>query len=281
MSKELRWFGRILSPELSDVSLIILSDLHYGNPYCSVKHFQRTIDFIKRKDNCYCLLNGDMCESTIRTSKGEIFRQVGTPQDQRDWVIEQLLPIKDKILGETTGNHEERINNEAGIDISSDIAAALNVPYRSEGLMLKLSFGDGNNRTKGQPFVFWIYMTHGYGGARTKSAKAVKVERTSTWINADLYAMSHDHVVNVAPDIYLLPDNRGMVDKKGFLSGKLVAHRKILIKTNAYLKWGGYSEIGGFPPTDLNTPLIKLVSPKSSFWEDDPNKPEKAVKVII
>jgi len=35
--------------------------------------------------------------------------------------------------------------------------------------------------------------------ANPKSAKAVKVERASTWIDADTYAMSHDHVVNVAP----------------------------------------------------------------------------------
>ena len=280
---ELRWFGKVLSPELTDLNIIILSDPHYGNPYCSVKHFSRTVEFIHNKDNnCYCFLNGDMCESSIRTSKGDIYRQVGTPQDQRNWIIETLLPIKDRILGVTTGNHEERINRETGIDISKDIAEALGVPYRPEGMLFKISFGDYNNRTKGKPYVFWAYISHGYGGARTKSAKAVKVERMSNWIHADLYAQSHDHVVNVAPDVYLMPDNRGTLDEKtGFISGRVTAHREMLIKTNAYLKWGGYAEFLGFPPTDLATPLVKLLTPQSKFWETNPNKPERAVKIVV
>ena len=97
-----------------------------------------------------------------------------------------------------------------------------------------------------------------------KASKAVKVERLGTWIHADVYIMSHDHVVNVAPDIYLMPDPRTkeQLDEEGnptgFTIGTVVAHRKMLIKSGAFLKWGGYSERGGFPPTDLSNPIIKL-----------------------
>ena len=108
----------------------------------------------------------------------------------------------------TTGNHENRIWDSAGTDISDYIAEKLEIPYRPEGMLFKLSFGDYNNRTTNKPFVFWSYITHGYGGARTKASKAVKVERTSTWVHADWYAMSHDHVVNVAPDVYLINEIR-------------------------------------------------------------------------
>ena len=279
---ELRWFGKVLSPEMDEARIIVLSDLHFGNPYCSIKHFARTVNFIRENPDCYCFLNGDMVEAAIRTSKGEIFRQVGTPQDQRDWVIEQLLPIQEKVLGVCSGNHENRIANDVGVDISKDIAVALGAPYRAEGMLFKLSFGDNNNHTRGKPYVFWNYITHGYGGARTKAAKAVKVERLSTWIHSDWYAMSHDHVVNVAPDIYLVPDNRGTIDSEtGFLSGKVSAHREMLIKTNAYLRWGGYAESLGFPPSDLCTPVIWLLTPQSKLWEMYPERPKKAVKVSV
>jgi len=279
---ELRWYGRVLDTELSEIRVVVISDLHYGNPYCSVKHFLRTVGFINDNPDVYCFLNGDLCESAIRASKGEIYHQVGTPQDQRDWVTEQLYPVKDKVLGMTTGNHENRIYNDTGVDISKDIASALGVPYRAEGLLFKLSFGDGNNHTQGKPFVFWSYITHGYGGARTKASKAVKVERLSTWVHADWYAMSHDHVVNVAPDVYLVPDNRGSVDKgSGFLTGKVTAHREMLVKTNAYLKWGGYAEFGGFPPSDLATPVIMLLTNQSESWKMFPEKSHQAVKVIV
>ena len=179
-------------------------------------------------------------------------------------IIDKLYPIRKKILGMTIGNHEMRIYNEVGIDICKDIANALNVPYRASGMLLKISFGVGNESHSDRQYVYWVYFTHGYGGARTKSAKAVKVERVATWLHANVYLMSHDHVVNVAPDVYLLPDPRTKLEKDkdgnetGFTIGRFTAHRKMLVKTNAYLKWGGYAELGGFPPSDLSTPIVKF-----------------------
>ena len=253
------YYAFTLNPEFKELLFVPLSDAHYGNPLFSRKHFLQTVLFINNTPNAYTVLNGDLCESSIRTSKGEIYKQVGSPQEQRDQIIEWLMPIKDRVLGVTLGNHELRIKNEVGIDICQDIARELKVPYRAEGILLKISFGDNNKSIENKPFVYWCYATHGYGGARTAAAKAVKVERTSTFVHADFYVMSHDHVVNAAPVIYLMPDPRTHIDDKtGFTIGKVVAHRKLLIKTNAYLKWGGYSEIGGFPPTDLETPIIKL-----------------------
>jgi len=258
------YYAHTLSPKFKELIVVPISDAHYGNPLFSKHHFAKTINLVESKPNIYIVLVGDLCESSLRTSKGEIYKQVGSPQEQRDWIIKQLDPIKKKILGMVTGNHEQRIWNEAGIDISKDIAVSLGIPYRPEGILLKISFGDGNKSVEGRPFVYWGYCTHGYGGARTKSAKAVKVERVANWIHSDFYIMSHDHVVNVAPDVYLLPDNRTRDEldsdgnKTGFSIGKVVAHRKMLIKTNAYLKFGGYSEMGGFPPVDLEPVVIKL-----------------------
>ncbi len=278
---ELRWYGKKLDTALQYVKIIVLSDLHYGNPYCSLKHFTRTIEFIKANDNCYCFLNGDLLEAVTKASKGDVYTQQLTPQEQRDDVIDLLQPIATKILGVTTGNHENRIYNETGVDLTADIATALNAPYRAEGMLFKLSFGSGNDNHSEKPFVFWSYITHGYGGARTKASKAVKVERLSASVHADWYAMSHDHVVNVAPDIYLVADNRGTIGSEGFLSGKVTAKREMLIKTNAYLKWGGYAEMGGFSPSDLATPVISLLSPSSAQWEQYPEKPTQAVKVSV
>ncbi len=256
---ELIYYAHTLDPELTVLKIPPTSDVHYGNPLFSNHYFEQHLKVIIEDPCCYTVLNGDLCESSLRTSKGDIYKQVGTPQDQRDWVIKKLEPIKNKILGMTTGNHENRIYNETGIDISKDIAEALHIPYRPEGLLLKISFGNKNSGVEGRPYVYYLYMTHGYGGARTKSAKAVKVERLSTWIDADVYIMSHDHVVNAAPDIYLMPDNRTREDKTtGFTIGKISAHRKMLVKSNAFVKWGGYAEMSGFPPNDLVCPIIKL-----------------------
>jgi hypothetical protein len=265
---ELIYYAYTFDPEWSDVHIVPISDVHYGNPMFSKKHFLRTIKYLEVTHNAYGILNGDLCESTIKSSKGDIFRQVGTPQNQRDWMIDILRPIRHKLLLIVSGNHEGRIYREAGVDISADIGKALGIPYRPEGCMLKLSFSKGNSWHPESPFVFWGYNTHGYGGARTKSAKAVKVERTGTYIDADFYIMSHDHVVNAAPDISLRPDNRthdvklyaGEPTERNIKQGRVAAKRKMLVKSNAYLYWGGYAETGGFGPSDLETPLITLTS---------------------
>ncbi len=527
MSNELRWFGKALSPDFTEAKVIVLSDLHYGNPFCSLKQFHRTVDFIKKNDNCYCFLNGDLCEAVTKNSKGDVYTQKVTPQEQRDAVIALLKPIQDKVLACTTGNHEARIYNETGVDLTKDIAEALGVPYRPEGMLFKIFFGQGANRVQNQRYVFTSYITHGYGGARTKASKAVKVERTASWISADYYClhphtkiltgdlrwvelgsvnvgdellgvseypefnrtrkvlhtkvmdvkhrfsqtlkitleddtsfittpdhlwlnkrrhdgaklggrynwyradslslgdeltqvfskwetkrdwesgyiaglfdgegsitvghrrervlnfaqneglvlayvesylqrnnipyhkyqnkscwdltirfkatnllgmiqpvrlkekarllsekclhkpktlkivditkvgrrevitietdihtflaegiathncMSHDHVVNVSPNVYLEVDHRCHKEDNGFVSGKVTSKRQMLIKTNAYLKWGGYSESGGFPPSDLATPVINLLTPDSPQWELYPEKPRQGVKVSV
>ena len=253
------YFAVTLSPKLKRVRVVPTGDLHYGNAYCDVRSFLRHRDFIKDTRDVYTILMGDLMESSIRSSKGDIFKQVGSPQDQRDWLIEQLLPIKHKILGMCTGNHENRVYNEVGVDLSKDIAEELGVPYRAEGLYLKVSFGSGNSYHDDKPFVYWSYNTHGYGGARTAAAKAVKVERTSTYVHADWYSMSHDHVVNVGNSVYLMPDPRTSLDKDtGFMTGKVTAHVKKLVKNNAFLKWGGYAETGGMSPSSLETPYVIL-----------------------
>lgn len=251
------FYAKSLSPEFKSVRIIPVSDLHYGNHLFSFRHFERCLKFIDENENVYMVLNGDLCESSLRSSKGDIYKQVGSPQNQRDWIIEKFLPRKHRILGMTTGNHEQRIYYETGIDISKDIAAALNIPYRAEGIILKLSFGNNNNRVDGRPYTYWIYATHGYGGARTAAAKAIKVERTADFVHAHVYIMSHDHTVNVASKVYLIADNRTHIDSEtGFELGSVKAWHKKLVKSNAFLKWGGYSEMGGFPPVSLEPPEI-------------------------
>ena len=278
---EFRWYGKVLGSDLVDVKLVILSDVHHGNPYASERHFLRTIDWVLHTDNCWVLLNGDLCESSIRTSVGDIYKQVGTPDDQKKQIVEWLLPIKDKVLGMTTGNHEQRIYRESGTDISDYIAEKLEIPYRSEGMLFKLSFGDGNNWTKGRPYVFWIYITHGYGGARTKAAKAVKAERLSHWQLADILAMSHDHEVNVAPSVRFEADARSSEIDNGFTTGVVREKRIMLLKTNAYVKFGGWAEMGGFSPSDLSTPIINLLTPASKLWAECPDKPTQGVKIWV
>lgn len=256
---ELRYFARKLSPEFSELEIVPTGDVHYGNPMSSQKHFERHVKSISERPNRYTVLMGDLCESALKDTKGDIYHQTYTPQEQRDYFIRMLTPIKDKILGMVTGNHEARIADRCGVDISRDIGMSLGVPYRAEGIILKVSFGSQTGEGKDRPYTYFLYATHGYGGARTAAAKSVKVERTSTYVSGcSVYMMGHDHVVNVAARVELEPDNRSFVDSSGFETGKVRSRKMHLVKTNSFLKWAGYAEMGGFAPSDLDAPIIKL-----------------------
>ena len=75
---------------------------------------------------------------------------MGSPGVQRDFIIKLFKPIKHKVLGVTQGNHERRLED---VDVAKDIAVALGVPYRAEGMLLKISFGSGNDGHPEKPYV--------------------------------------------------------------------------------------------------------------------------------
>ena len=234
--------------------------MHFGDPLFSLKHAERHRDYLLNTPNAYTILCGDLCNTAIKSSKSDVYKEINTPDDQWRWIANFFQPVADKgkILGMVTGNHERRIPTESGIDISRLIADKLHVPYRPEGMLIKISFGDGNNRMRGSPYSYFIYFTHGYSGARTASAKAIKAERVANFIHADCVILSHDHTSNAAPIVYLLPDNRTHLNANGWTTGKIKAIRKLLVKSNAYIKFGGYGESLGFSPVDLETPIIYL-----------------------
>jgi len=284
--QEITYIAWRLPENFTELFLIPISDLHIGNPFFSEKHCRRTIEYIQRTPNAYWVGNGDFLESATKTSKSNVYSQTKSPKEQSKWARKAFKPIASKGLGFTAGNHENNIFDAVGVDLCEEIADSLDLPYRPEGMLLKIAFGGGNSGHGDKPYVFWTYMTHGWGGARTSGAKSKKVEDQSHYVNADLHIMSHDHVVNVAPAIGLTADRRTypVVDDEGrekrWESGTVEAKRIMLVKSNAYLKWGGYSQRLGYPPSDLTTPLIILMTPQSPLWTMFPDKPRQAVRVV-
>ena len=132
---EFTYYAVDLSSSLKQVKLAVTSDIHFGNPSCSLRHLNQHIEYIKSDPEIFTFLNGDMIECVTRYSKGEIHRQATSPGKQRDFIIKLFKPIKHKVLGVTQGNHERRIED---VDVAGDIAEALGVPYRAEGMLLNI-----------------------------------------------------------------------------------------------------------------------------------------------
>jgi len=258
LPNELVFYCQELSQKFKEVWIIPLSDIHYGNPFFSAHHLTRAIDLIKSKPNYFTILNGDLAECVIKSSKGDITTQTAIVQKQYEYIRDIFMPIKHKILGITQGNHCYRIMDTAQIDLCDMWSKDWGCPYGREEILLKVSFGQGAFRVQNQPYVFFIHATHGYGGARTKGAKNVKVERQSHQVHADCYLQSHDHDASVQTGVYLMPHNRIHIDERGFKAGGVHAVDKKLVKTGAFLKRGGYAARSGYDPVSLGLTYIKL-----------------------
>jgi hypothetical protein len=214
-------------------------------------------------------------------SKTPPHNQTSNAQEQAEWIVDKLYPIRHKVLSLTTGNHERRIADFCGYDISKEIAKHLGVPYDPDGMHMVIKFGNNNNRTNGQPFTYDVSMTHGWGGARTRGAKMASVERFATFMMADVYCISHDHVVDASPMNILYRNNSARINPKtGFKSGKFSAKRAMLVKTNAYIKYGSYSRFMGYPPTDLTTPIIFLAGEEKP-WPNPKHPKRPEVRVLV
>ena len=119
-----------LSSDIDNLELAIFADEHIGDPFCDMKYLRERIEYVKSNDNVYCLLNGDIMDNATTTSVGDTYTQIYSPEQQIDLITELFLPIKDKILGITKGNHEHRSYKKEGIDVMKFVARNLGLADR-------------------------------------------------------------------------------------------------------------------------------------------------------
>lgn len=160
--------------------LIFFGDLHYGSPSCAIKEAREMLDWAL-KTKCYVLLMGDMIEMNLKSSKHKgIYNQL-SPEDQIDDVVELLQPIVNAglVIGYHEGNHEERVSNSAGLDISRIIANRLGVKYVNYAGWHLLKVGKQNYK---------LYATHGASGAIQPHTKINAGIKLSYFLDADIVA---------------------------------------------------------------------------------------------
>lgn len=250
-----RSFGQqIVMKDLSQfpmIYLIPLADFHIGCRNVALDVIQGYIDWIKRRDNAFTLLNGDILNCAAKDTTPDLFEDLVTLDDAYAQVRALLMPIKDKILMVTRGGHEEAIFRRVGADYMARLAYDLgDIPYKPNGGMVGIKLSRSNHTA-----IFFTYAVHGWGGARTIGAKIKKSEDLALAVEADCYVISHDHT----QAIHRL---NKMCPPKSHLSCKRAVYfrieRKLLINTGGFLQYEGYIQRKGYVPQDIGTPRIRM-----------------------
>lgn len=231
--------------------LVPIADTHLGAKESSLPVIQGYIDWIRDHNNAYTILNGDLMNCAGKDTSPELFDDLVTPDMAYAKLRDIFMPIKDKILAISRGGHEEAIYRKVGADYSARLAYDLgNIPYRPDGGMLGIQTTEEGRKSN---FIFWVYFTHGWGGARSIGAKVNKAQDLASIAEADIHVLSHDHTQAITRQNILYPSTRKTKD--GYYH--LIPHRKIFINTGGFLKYGGYVARKGYVPQDLGTPRIR------------------------
>lgn len=236
---------------INEIKIKPLSDMHIGDKLSNLKEIKKVLEEIKNESNTYTILNGDMCNTAIKSSKSDVYSEELTPMQQIIQLHELLEPIKDKIFVIASGNHEDRIQRETDIDIIRIAARELGIEDRyADGMWyLFLQFGQEQGRkTRVSPVMYQITGYHGSGNGRKSGGKINRLEEMHEVTTADLYIMSHTHKPIITKGVIFIPDEQHKT---------LIKKEQYYLMTNSFLEYGGYAEKLGLPPSNTgNTEAI-------------------------
>lgn len=235
-------------PRAKEIRLYPIADVHFGSLYCNEKAWMDFRDRIAGEENAYCVLVGDLINNNIRSSVGSPFDDIIRPMEQKKLMVEMLRPLKDKIIGAVSGNHEKRSLKEADDDPMYDILTKLDLEevYRQTSAFIHLCIGErttnrGNEKEKTQPeCAYMIAVLHGSGSGMT-GATVNRVERFSYVLEGcDALITGHTHKGSITRPAKLYPD---------LVHGKMMTRSTLTVQAGSWQNYGGYALNGMMNPT--------------------------------
>lgn len=225
------------------LELILIGDTHIGSRYYAEDDNKRMIEYCWETD-APTILMGDQIETATRNSVGAgVYEQSEIVDEQIEHFYYLFRPLAEKglILGLHQGNHEARIFQSSGLDISKTMAKELKVPYFSYGKLHYYRVGNQGYK---------IYTTHGASGARLPHTKIKGALDLANLAEAEIYAMGHLHQLSHHIRNYYSIDVRGK---------RVIEEQKHFLITGSYLNyWGSYAHIKSLEPSRKGSPKIKL-----------------------
>jgi hypothetical protein len=265
----------------SDIHRIYaLGDIHWGNFGCSLDTLHRDIATIKADPLAKVILMGDLADYISPADKRWDPSCV-TPRakisDMGDWgkylargVVAELTPIKDKIIGGLSGNHEHTFECRQAQQLHAWTCAELGIPdwgyccfldlsFRyvgsKGGYKVKRSVHRNGNENYGISRTYRFFCHHGAGAAQTPGGKTNRLVAFMNSNEADIFLIGHVHEKDVKRLDILSADN---------LCRVITSRKKLGVFTGTYLKTyqegarPGYGERAGYRPVPLGCSVLEI-----------------------
>lgn len=238
-----------LPSEFDRIEIHPLADLHIGDAMCNYRDILAELEYIQNTPNCYCILDGDLMDTAIKSSIGDTYGANLQPMEQLQACVKLFSPIKDKILAVTSGNHENRVYKQDGVDLTALMCSQLGIAnrYTATTAILYIRFGFDHKHQRKQCYT--LYMTHGAGGGRKEGGKIQRLADLATIVDADIYLMAHVHQPAAFRNTFFRADPRNNAINKA---------EHLFVNTAAWLDYGGYGDRMGYKPASTINPTIIL-----------------------
>lgn len=245
-----------LPAEYKEIKIEIFSDLHIGSKKCNYQEIKDRIERVKNDDNRYCIILGDSINDSIKSSVGDVYTEELSPMQQIQKACQLFEPIKHKIIGITSGNHERRSYKTDGIDLSYFFARELRVEHLYDycACLLFIRFGKtsshGHGGARGGKLCYTLYMTHGDGnGGRTIGGKMNGLQRRGQIVDADIVITGHTHSPASFRDCFYKID---------YQNSTVSQREQLFVNASATLNYEEYAELYGMRPSSNVSPVVVL-----------------------
>ena len=193
--------------EKPQINIYPLVCLHLGAAQCDMKFIEEHVQRIKEDPNGYWIYLGDGGECVTKTSKGDVYAQLLSPQGQQDLAVDVLAPIRGRGLFGIRGNHGHRIYKETGLSFDKNLCHRLGIPYLGVAAFVNLLV----NRSS-----YDLFFHHGADSGTALQAKITKAQKFLEFVNADALFTAHSHLAaDLQPSVlYELDNGNGKIRTK-------------------------------------------------------------------
>lgn len=163
---------RFNGPEdASELHIYGLGDLHVGAPGWNPDITLKKVNTILDDPVGYVYLCGDLMNNGLKNSKTNTYEEKLMPFEQREWIVKNMEPLRDRIIAAVPGNHEDRTTRDCGLSPVYDIMTIWGIEdrYRENMALSVVRFG---HQPDGPASVYGGLVTH--GSSRNKHRKFIQ-----------------------------------------------------------------------------------------------------------
>lgn len=230
----MQFFRHQAKPKEKILRLYPLVCWHIGSPQSDTEFIEGIVERIRNDEDARWIVLGDLGDCVTKQSKGDVFSQTMSVEEQLKENLRLLNPILDKGLFGVAGNHGQRIYQETGLSYDMALCNMLGIPYFGQAVLMRLEVYK----------VFYdVYVRHGLSSGATMGHKVKRAYDAGIYIQADAVITAHSHVaMELEPETFAFI---GRVDAKEPIRWR---QQRYYVAGSAYDSRTGYAEEKGYKP---------------------------------